>query len=52
MLRLRGRRRLGHTLGSTERHDVGHEPGIRSQDTVVAVAMNTGGRDELREGHE
>jgi hypothetical protein len=31
---------------------MGPEPGIRRQDTVVAVAMNSRGRDELREGVE
>ena len=40
-----GRRRLGPAEG----HDVGPEPGIGSQHTVVAVTMNARGRDELGE---
>ncbi len=41
--------RLGHEFGPTEGHDVGPEPGIRSRDAVVAVAMDPRGRDELGE---
>jgi hypothetical protein len=37
-----GRRRLGPAEG----HHVGPEPGIRSQHTVVAMAMDSRGRDE------
>ncbi len=43
-----GRRRLGPAEG----HDVGPEPGIGSQHTVVAMAMDPRGRDELGESLE
>ena len=47
-----GRRRAGHALGPTECHDARPQPGIRSQNPVVAVTVDARGRDELREGLE
>jgi hypothetical protein len=39
-------------LGPPEGHDARPQPGIRSQDPVVAMTMHARGRDELGQGLE